>query len=159
MLKLLSIDTRQIKRFQDKNVVKVRIGNELLSAYHLLSNAILHSKVGFTQHLLIQDIIHHTRECLIFCMRGDAKMALVMLRISAEITRDILRLLEDPSREPLFLDGRKNKEKKNRREFVETFKFQLPEEDYLYQIYNLSSDFGVHGRIPLFDKLVFIVLK
>ncbi|MDC3309525.1 hypothetical protein OAV68_01285 [bacterium] len=150
---LLKIDLRGMKDFQEKHSKKVQFGNDFIHSASLVAHTLLKSEIGFTQNLLIQDINLHFLETLRFCMRGEGKIALSTLRISSEMTRDLLRLLEDPKRETLYHEGRQSQDKPTRKLFRKTFQFSIPDEDSLKEVYDWSSNFGIHGRIPILDSL------
>lgn len=148
----LDIDIRSIKNFRTENAKKVDIGNRLMRLSHYLRDTVLHIEFeSFIQHLLVQNIHRSFQEALILAMRGEPAMCLAMIRIGVEGTRDLLRILESPDLTSLFVEGQTTKE--NRRKWREAFRFNEEKEASLLHLYNISSDFGVHSRMPLLDPI------
>lgn len=147
----LRIDTSEIKRFRDANPKKVRLANDLVGLSGMAAHCLLRAEVSATACLLVQEVYRHFQEALLFVMRGEPRMSLSMGRIASEGCRDLLRLLEDHSREELYFNGRESEERSVREKFKKTFRFKLPEETFLHSLYNMGSDFGIHARIPICD--------
>ena len=145
----LNINTSSLIEFKKKNSRKVDLANKLVTLSGLVCDIFLQIKFdSFHQQLLIQDIFRNFRESLLFCMRSEPQSALSMGRIAAEGSRNLLRMLDDPTLTELYSEGRKNNGKRWRKEF----KFR-DEERSLFSLYNIGSDFGIHSPMPITDKL------
>lgn len=147
----LRIDTSVIKRFKEENPKKVQMANDLVGLSGMVAHCLLRAEVSPTACLLVQEVYRHFQEALLFVMRGEPRMSLSMGRIASEGCRDLLRLLEDQSREELYFNGRESEERSVREKFRKTFRFKMPEETYLHALYNMGSEFGIHARIPICD--------
>ena len=145
------IDTSEIKRFSNENPKKVRMANDLVGMSGLVAHCLLRTDVGGTCCLLVQEVYRHFQEALLFAMRGEPRMSLSMGRIASEGCRDLLRLIEAPSREELYFKGRDSEDRSVRENFRKTFRFKIPEETHLHSLYDMGSDFGIHARIPICD--------
>ena len=147
----LNINTSSLIKFKKNNPRKVDLANKLLNLSGLVCDIFLQTKFeSFHQHLLIQDIFRNFRESLLFCMRSEPQSALSMARIAAESSRNLLRMLDDPTLTELYSKGRKEKE--NRKRWRKEFKFK-DEESALLFLYNIGSDYGIHSAMPIPDKL------
>jgi len=81
---------------------------------------------------------------LILCRRFDAAFAL--MRLAAELIRDIARMAEDPAHFEMWMN---KAEKKNSKEYRKVFKFRLEDktEAFIYSQYKMFSEIGVHGHL------------
>ena len=105
----LNINTSSLIEFKKKNSRKVDLANKLVTLSGLVCDIFLQIKFdSFHQQLLIQDIFRNFRESLLFCMRSEPQSALSMGRIAAEGSRNLLRMLDDPTLTELYSEGRKN---------------------------------------------------
>tara|TARA_B110000908_G_C10266625_1_gene464621 strand:+ start:7085 stop:7786 length:702 start_codon:yes stop_codon:yes gene_type:complete len=147
----LNINTSSLIDFKKNNSRKVALANKLVNLSGLVCDIFLQTKFeSFHQQLLIQDIFRNFRESLLFCMRSEPQSALSMGRIAAEGSRNLLRILDDPTLTALYSEGRKEKE--NRKRWRKEFKFK-DEESALLSLYNIGSDFGIHAAMPITDSI------
>ena len=72
---------------------------------------------------------------------------LALLRMSAEVARDIARLAENKSLMQVWLDRQKGRSQN--RAYKKVFQFREADktENHVYRLYNMSSGFGVHGHL------------
>jgi hypothetical protein len=143
----LSIKTSLLVKFKKDNPRKVDLANKLLSLSGTVFDIFLNIFENPCQYLLIQDIFRNFQESLLFSMRGEPQSAFSMARISSEASRNLFRILEDPTLAELFTKGRENKE--NRKRWRKEFKFK-EDEKLLLKLYNIGSDYGIHatGIVP-----------
>jgi hypothetical protein len=146
----LSIRTSLLIKFKKDNPRKVDLANKLLSLSGLVFDIFLNIKFESRYpYLLVQDIFRNFQESLLFSMRGEPQSAFSMARISSEASRNLFRILEDPTLAELFAEGRENKE--NRKRWRKEFKFK-EDEQLLLKLYNIGSDYGIHATEIVPDR-------
>lgn len=151
----LSIDISSLVKFKKQNSRKVELANKLVNLSGLVRDIFLQTKFeSVHQQLLIQEVFRNFRESLLFCMRGEPQSALSMGRIAAEGSRNLLRMLDDPTLAELYSKG--HAEKENRKRWRKEFRFKN-EEHALLNLYNMGSNFGIHSVMPITDKLSSVV--
>lgn len=147
-----------IRKFKRSNKELSNHANRLLDVSSelrillLALNGAQEIKIPTTVVIIYQDIEDFFFQSLITSMQGKNRISMSMVRNYTEICRDLLRLLERPNAEELYLNGRKNEDKKIRKQYREMFKFKIPEESQLHAMYNLTSEFGVHARMSMFES-------
>jgi hypothetical protein len=88
---------------------------------------------------------YHIESCLL-SMRAHPNTAMALTRMACELSRDILRMSESHDAEMLWCASRKSR---NDKAYKKVFRFKTddPSENALYNLYDITSDWGVHGHI------------
>jgi hypothetical protein len=95
----------------------------------------------------IQQIHEYCREAAILCMRSHPNVGLALVRLACELSRDVIRMAADARAEAVW-----NEKTTKKQAYRDKFKFNLPKERILFDIYKISSEFGVHGHRKLTNK-------
>ena len=91
-----------------------------------------------------QTVLDYQTQSVILILQHNLNTGLALLRMAAELSRDVHVIGSDEARLSLWME--KNEK---RREYQKTFKFNrsLPQAQIVFDIYKLCSAFGVHGHV------------
>ena len=142
----LEIDVTPLEAFRNSHPEVASQTQELLRLEWVLFSLISHGSECFTAFTpyCVQQIHEYHREAALLCMRGPANTGLALTRMACELSRDVLRLARDKQAEASWSSRRIDFKK-----YKDLFKFHKdsPAEKMLFDVYKMSSDFGVHGHI------------
>jgi hypothetical protein len=100
-----------------------------------------------------QTVLDYQMQSIVLILQHKLDSGLALLRMAAELSRDVHVIGKDDARMDLWVEKEKRK-----REYQNVFKFDtsLPPGQMVYNIYKLCSAFGVHGHISnhMFSELV-----
>ncbi|RLC70157.1 MAG: hypothetical protein DRI81_19480 [Chloroflexi bacterium] len=91
-----------------------------------------------------QTVLNYQTQSVILILQHDLNTGLALLRMAAELSRDVHVIGSADARLSLWME--KNKK---RHEYRKTFRFNrsLPQAEIVFGVYNLCSSFGVHGHV------------
>ena len=149
-----NINITSIIEFKKKNSRGVDLANKLVNLSGLVTSVFFHINFeSFHQQLLVQRVFKNFKESLFFCMRSEPESALSMARIAAEGSRNLLRMLDDPTLIDLYsLPPSSKAQKENQKRWRKEFRFNDNEAELL-NLYNIGSEFGIHATHLMHDKL------
>lgn len=151
----LEIDVTPLETFHSSHPKITSQTQEFLWLEWVLFSLISHSTESFTAFTpyCVQQIHEYHREAALPCMRGPANIGLALPRMACELSRDVLRLARDKQVEASW-----SSRKTDFRKYKDLFKFRKdsPAERMLFDVYKMSSSFGVHGHI-LFTEPIRVV--
>ncbi len=92
---------------------------------------------------LWQKVFHYQTQSLFLLLKSQLDAGFALLRLAAELSRDVIRIADDESMLAIWLE-RENKpdEYKKRFKFLQNF----PEEKKVHTVYRFASQFGIHGH-------------
>jgi len=103
------------------------------------------SEVEFHRYLMRKTVTDYLRESFFLILDTSLDAGIALLRMSAELARDIRVIGNDSQKLAIWLDRQKSATK---RQYRDHFKFDESdcEEAYVYKLYKLASSLGVHGH-------------
>jgi hypothetical protein len=104
---------------------------------------------------LPQTIHEYHQQALVMHISGRPEIAMSIMRLACELSRDVFRISEDMSRSQIWLDSKKPNVSKETIEFFrKVFRFDtsLKLESEMKNFYDLFSDFGTHGHISITNQ-------
>jgi hypothetical protein len=95
--------------------------------------------------MMWQTALEYQMESFFLILDKQLDAGIALLRMASELARDIAYIANDESSLEIWL-GRSSDEGK-KKEYRKKFKFSNePTDQYVFQLYNLASTFGVHGH-------------
>ncbi|MFB9985332.1 hypothetical protein ACFSQQ_09595 [Mesorhizobium kowhaii] len=145
----LVLSTEPISEFRKQNKTLISAGEDLLwLEWQLISIVLLAGDVfAPTARLALQELHSYHREACLLAMRKSPNVGLAMTRMACELSRDLILLILDKDMDALW----HNREADSKR-YRQEFRFDRIEgvfADKFYELYKLSSRFGVHGHTNL----------
>jgi hypothetical protein len=145
----LTVDPTSISDFRHHAPDLAQSAEDLLLLEWQLVSLVAHmnDKFGATVNACIQQLHRYHIESCLLSMRNQSNIAMALTRMACELSRDILRMSEDHAAEKLWRDARHAGS--NDTSYKKIFKFRRTQasEEQLYNLYKLTSDYGVHGHI------------
>ena len=102
------------------------------------------SMVEVHRLVMWQTVLDYQIQSIILILQHKLDSGLALLRMAAELSRDVYVIGSDQARMDLWME-----KEKQRREYQEIFKFDksFPPAKIVHDIYKLCSKFGVHGHV------------
>ena len=126
--------------------VLVSLAERLLILERELVNIMLLEKLAFSYLPIVgvQQLHDYHREAVLLCLRHHSNIGLALTRMACELGRDVILFATDDGLQRIWLQ----REDAQRREYRERFRFDAiaGRGSALYDLYKLSSQFGVHGH-------------
>lgn len=96
--------------------------------------------------LMWANVVEYQIDSFFLILRGRLDAGLALLRLASELARDIRCVAVDDTRLQLWL---KRTDKNTRKVYRREFKFDDSDhiESYVHKLYDLTSDYGVHGHL------------
>ena len=141
------------RKFKSQNNRVYSLGNDLLGMALILNKAFLKYEFeSFVESLMLQDLLALSREGLVMATLQKPTISFALLRLATEKYRDLRCVIEHPELAELYKKGRKSAPKGLWRK---SFRFSTTDRA-VHQLYNVTSDFGVHSTFALPDSLASI---
>lgn len=141
---IIQFDTEPMRKFRARNSHLVALGEDLLWLEWQLCSLVAHLDSVFTpiMRMGMQQLHAYHREACLLCMRGQATIALALVRMACELSRDLILISRDPKAEQLWLD-REEQDNQYRKHF-QFDKLTSPLGSALKDLYKFGCRFGVH---------------
>jgi hypothetical protein len=90
-------------------------------------------------------VLDYQMESFFLCINRQLDLALASLRMAAELTRDVARIGNDEAKLHMWLN---RSDRATKQKYRRKFRFDDSDEleKYIHRLYDLASDFGVHGH-------------
>jgi hypothetical protein len=144
----LTNNARELVRFKERFIEDAETLNFLLDVeWQLCSFYIQCTNVNPVIMVAIQNVHRYHIKALIFGIENEPTLALAILRIACELSRDILRMMDNQSLISIWLDKTSSGEQKRR----QSFRFNTSDdfEKMLKDAYDLACSWGVHCHITI----------
>jgi hypothetical protein len=122
--------------------------NEMLDSVQILlsitcENIVETDKNAFQRYMLWITLHEYIEESLLLLIKTRLDESFALLRMSAELSRDIARISESKTNYDLWSEKRTRNDK-----YKKVFRFNNNDklETFIYSLYKLSSNYGVHGH-------------
>jgi hypothetical protein len=91
-------------------------------------------------------VLDYQMEAFFLCINRQLDLSLASLRMASELTRDIVRVGSDEKKLSIWLGRIKGS---TRKEYRKSFRFDDSDsiENLVHKLYDLASDFSVHGHV------------
>jgi hypothetical protein len=154
----LVLNTEPIHQFREGNSKLTALGEDLLWLEWQLCSLVAHLGHAFTPitAMCMQQLHDYHREASLLCMRDRANVALALVRMACELSRDLVLMSRDPTAEQLWLD-REDLGKQYRKHF-RFDRLTSPVGSALRDLYKIGCRFGVrcrfgvHGHVHYTDE-------
>lgn len=140
----------EIQRFrQDQEGVWILVNSAYLTANTVLNAVQTNSNLDIPcvhRTMMLATVLDYQMDSFFLIVRRRLDAGIALLRLASELARDIARVAQDDSQMSLWL---RRTEKDSRNRYRKEFKFDLgdPIECHVHKLYDLASDFGVHGHM------------
>ncbi len=119
-----------------------------ISARGILTDALQYTETSFrhtTAYMCWRSVYDYQEESLFLLINNKVDEGYALLRMASELSRDAARICES---DQIFELWNQRKKIKHEKRYKKIFRFNRknPTEKYVYGIYNLGSDFGIHGH-------------
>lgn len=108
------------------------------------------SSVEVHRLMMWQTVFHYQTEALILILSRKLDAGYALIRLAAELSRDLSCIGDDQSLLKLWMDYRSpsKKSKITEHDYKNTFRFNTKTSAgaYVFRVYKLCSEFGVHGH-------------
>ncbi|HUU17010.1 MAG TPA: hypothetical protein VMW72_07670 [Sedimentisphaerales bacterium] len=141
---------QHVKDFCEKNIELNEFLNLCLNVSWAITSKIIESnkenKELLWPSLMLQTLHGYFRNSLIFLMSNSLDEGMAILRMAAELTRDIKCIFENPNLSDLWL--KRDDDDLKRASYRKKFKFtNSVEGKAAFKAYKLICKFGVHGHL------------
>ena len=99
----------------------------------------------------MQQLHDYHREACLLCMRDRANIALALVRMACELSRDLILMSRNANAEQVWL----GREEKQRDQYTKQFRFDKltsPLGSELWNLYKIGCRFGVHGHMHFTEE-------
>ncbi|MBK9391743.1 MAG: hypothetical protein IPN68_16710 [Bacteroidetes bacterium] len=151
LLSSVNQDHKAILEFKKKYHDLWVMIDSALSVSHQLVDEIVTNHASFPNHefqvlQFWRTTLDYQRQSFVLIVTKQFDLGLGCLRLASELTRNSLRVLENPQLLQVLLDKKTRKDEKQIRD---AFKFDetKSEEQFLYSLYKLCSSYGIHGHM------------
>ena len=101
------------------------------------------TEIEMQRLFLWQKTLHYQTQSLFLLLQSQLDAGFALLRLAAELSRDVIRIADDEKMLAIWLE-REN----NPNQYKKLFKFRQnsPPEEAVHTVYKFASKFGVHGH-------------
>ncbi len=150
-------NTVSVNAFRNENKRKVELANGVLQIEWEIVSAITQiPDIHWLVSSHLQTIHEYHHQALLMAMSKRPEIGMAVMRMACELTRDLCRIAEDPARVDLWLGSRsEDGHLRHGKDYRQVFRFSTDDdtERGLYDLYNVFSNFGVHGHLPMMERL------
>ena len=146
-----------VNAFRKDNKHKVELANSVLQIEWEIVSAI--TQIPDIHWLVVshvQTIHEYHQQALTMAMSKRPEIGMAVMRLACELTRDLCRIAEEPTRADLWLQYRTaDGHSRHGKDYRQVFRFSTEDgtEKALFDLYNMFSNFGVHGHLPMTQHL------
>jgi hypothetical protein len=120
----------------------------IVSSRAMISDSLEHAKRSLplaTAHLCWRNVYSYQEDSLVLLILGKPDEGYGLLRMAAELSRDTARICENVSYYEMWQDRQKTRFEKR---YKDVFRFREDDhiEKLVFSLYNMFSDFGIHGH-------------
>lgn len=150
-------NTSSVNAFRKDNKHKIELANSVLQIEWEIVSAItqIHD-IHWLVAAHVQTIHEYHQQALTMAMSKRPEIGMAVMRLACELTRDLCRIAEEPTRADLWLQYRTaDGHSRHGKDYKRVFRFATDDgtEKALYDLYNIFSNFGVHGHLPMTQHL------
>jgi len=150
-------NTGSVNAFRNENNRKVELANGVLQIEWEIVSAITQiPDIHWLVASHVQTIHEYHRQALTMAMSNRPEIGMAVMRLACELTRDLCRIAEEPTRADLWLQYRSpDGHSRHGKDYKRVFRFSTDDgtEKAIYDLYNMFSNFGVHGHLPMTQNL------
>lgn len=149
----------RLKQFRDQHPDLDTVFSAVLNAADaLLSSITLLPRLTRTEAYrwrLWQTVTNYQRQSLLLITAANTDAGFALLRLAAELARDVSVIADDDNRLNLWIDRR---DRRQQREYRRLFRFNDGTNfgKLAHKTYDFCSDFGIHGHVSDFMNLEWI---
>lgn len=111
------------------------------------------STAGTHRLMMWQTVLDYQMESFFLLIDRRLDEGLALLRMAAELARDVSRIADDATLLDIWLNRTDGKAQKNAYRGAFRFSDTDSTEEYVHRLYDLASTFGIHGHILTSSKL------